>query len=68
MLGRAFKKYLGIKGISGRVNRETIANVVDDLSKKLSAYNGRFMSFTFRGELIKLVLEGSLVFSMAIYK
>lgn len=62
------EKYLGIRIIYGRVNKAAIANVVDDLSEKLSTYKGRMMSFTTRGELIKSVLEGSVVFSMAIYK
>lgn len=62
------EKYLGVKLISGRVTRASVSNVVDVINRKLNNYKGKMMSFIARAELIKSVLEGIAIHSMAIYK
>lgn len=52
----------------GRVTREVVANVVDFFIENLGNYKGRLLYFTLRAVLIKSVMEGILIHSMAIYK
>lgn len=58
------KKYMKVKIVSRRVNREVVSNVVDNLSTKHTRIQGRMMPFTSRVELVKSVMEGSLIYSM----
>lgn len=62
------EKYLGAHLIQGRVTREAVSNVVDIISKRLNKFKCRLSSFTARAKLKKLVLESTIIHSMAIYK
>lgn len=62
------EKYLGIKIVSGRVNKQAVSNMVDSLSRKLTKLQGRLMSFRVRLVLVKSVMERSLIYWMGVYK
>lgn len=55
-LAKLPEKYLGIKLVRGRVIRNVVSDVEDNIPEKLSKYKRRLISFTSRAKLIKFVI------------